>query len=732
MKPLTFSSGLVAALLAVIPSAHATAPGDLCTGNPCVVSDDITIDADTALDFIGQSLVFEAGVTVRVGASGVPCGAPPPAPAIPPPRTLTIVADDITMEPGARILGDPQNNDSSDGDRALVVLEAIAGNVEMQSVGSNRAEIDVKADCETAGSITIIASGDALLDGRLTATASGEDAAGGDVRVDATGNGSVTQEIDTSASGSLAGGGDIDLSVGLALEVSKKLTTDGGDFGAGDISLFAGTTVTINELLSLDGGDPDGDAGELQIEAGTDVVLASTAELRGTGGVNLPEDCGDGMSITIDAGRHVQMDGDIEVRGGSGCDGGELLFDTRLDFTQASTSKISTSTVGEFGGAGPVDITTGRSAILGNIDGSAAGFAADIFVAAPLSIEVLDKASARGSGNPDSIGGRIELHSCTVDILSPDGELDARSSWVFDSFGTNVLKVGGLATITGDMRAASPTPEMQNVGNIIRYGTVPPSITGTVDPTAVEYFDETVAECGYCGDGVVTASLGEQCDDGGIENCDGCAGLCQRPDDVCGDGIVECGEECDDGNLNAGDGCEPDCTEGPIVEPTPSPTPTATPTPSPSPSPTPTPAATPTPSPSPAPTPDSGGLDFHALAPCRSINTITDPGPSGGTPQPLQGGVEREFTITNSCGVPATAKAVAAVLSAVNPTAAGFITLFPANQARPGVSAVNFPAGGVTNNNIMLPLATDGSGTIRAYAPTGQTHFIFDLTGYFE
>lgn len=721
------SSGLIAALVVAIPTAHATVEEDLCAGDPCVVSDDVVIDANSVLDFSGRSLVFDEGVTVRLGPSGAGCGT-----GVPPERALTILADDIMMAPGARILGDPRGGNSTDGDRAMVVLEAVAGNVEMQSVGANRSEIDVKADCQTAGHITIITAADAILDGRLTTTASGSDAVGGDIRVEATGNGTITQEFDTSARGSLAEGGNIDISVGLALLVGKKLTTDGGDFGAGDVSLFGGTTVTVDELLSLNGGDPDGDAGELQIEAGTDVLIGSSAELLGTGGVNLPHDCGDGMSITIDAGRNIHVDGDIEVRGGSGCDGGELLFDTRLDFTQTATSKISTSTVGEFGGAGPIDITAGRSAILGNIDGSAAGFAADIFVAAPHSIDVLDKASARGSGNPDSIGGRIELHSCTIDILSPDGELDARSSWVFDGFGTNVLKVGGLATIDGTMAAATPTAEMLNVGNFIRYGTVPPAIAGAADPTPVEIFDPTVAACGHCGDGVVTTSLGEVCDDGGIENCDGCAGLCQRPDDVCGDGIVECGEECDDGNLTAGDGCEPDCTAGPIVEPTPTPTPSATPTPSPAPTPTPSATPTPVPTPSSSPTPPPGGLDFHPITPCRSIHTITDAGPSGGAPAPLYAGIEREFPVAGRCGVPTTAKAVAAVVSAVNPTLDGFLTVFPADQARPEVSALNFTAGGVTNNNILLALASDGSGKIRAYTPVGQTDFIFDLTGYFE
>jgi cysteine-rich repeat protein len=66
-----------------------------------------------------------------------------------------------------------------------------------------------------------------------------------------------------------------------------------------------------------------------------------------------------------------------------------------------------------------------------------------------------------------------------------------------------------------------------------------------------------------CGDGVVNASCGEQCDDGNALSCDGCSATCQTElGPRCGDGIVNatCGEQCDDGNLIDGDGCDSNCT----------------------------------------------------------------------------------------------------------------------------------------------------------------------------
>ncbi|MBW2966599.1 hypothetical protein KY342_05835 [Candidatus Woesearchaeota archaeon] len=52
-----------------------------------------------------------------------------------------------------------------------------------------------------------------------------------------------------------------------------------------------------------------------------------------------------------------------------------------------------------------------------------------------------------------------------------------------------------------------------------------------------------------CGDN--NLDIGEVCDDGNNNDCDGCKGDCSRLDNVCGDSIVECGEQCDSGNLNS-------------------------------------------------------------------------------------------------------------------------------------------------------------------------------------
>jgi len=77
-----------------------------------------------------------------------------------------------------------------------------------------------------------------------------------------------------------------------------------------------------------------------------------------------------------------------------------------------------------------------------------------------------------------------------------------------------------------------------------------------------------------CGDGVVSASLGEKCDDKNTESGDGCSNDCLAVETnfaclvpgesctstvVCGDGKIEGVEVCDDRNTVSGDGCSKDC-----------------------------------------------------------------------------------------------------------------------------------------------------------------------------
>ena len=118
-------------------------------------------------------------------------------------------------------------------------------------------------------------------------------------------------------------------------------------------------------------------------------------------------------------------------------------------------------------------------------------------------------------------------------------------------------------------------------------------------------------------------------------------------------------------------------------------------------------------------------LDFHTLAPCRAVDTRNG--------SPLSSGSTRTFEIAGVCGVPATAKALAVNVTVANPTASGFIRLWPANLPEPATSTINFDTAMTRGNNALTTLATDGSVEIAAKAfltGPGSVDLIVDVTGY--
>jgi cysteine-rich repeat protein len=63
--------------------------------------------------------------------------------------------------------------------------------------------------------------------------------------------------------------------------------------------------------------------------------------------------------------------------------------------------------------------------------------------------------------------------------------------------------------------------------------------------------------CFNCGNDELEPS--EECDDGNMEDDDGCSSVCMV--EACGDGIINQNEECDDGNMEDDDECSSECIE---------------------------------------------------------------------------------------------------------------------------------------------------------------------------
>jgi hypothetical protein len=88
--------------------------------------------------------------------------------------------------------------------------------------------------------------------------------------------------------------------------------------------------------------------------------------------------------------------------------------------------------------------------------------------------------------------------------------------------------------------------------------------------------------------------------------------------------------------------------------------------------------------------------------------------------------------VSGVCAIPPTAKAVAVNLTVVLPTAAGYLTVYPAGTPLPLASTLNFRAGIVRANNAVLPLSAGGQITVFCGMGSGSTDFLLDVTGWFE
>jgi uncharacterized repeat protein (TIGR01451 family) len=123
-------------------------------------------------------------------------------------------------------------------------------------------------------------------------------------------------------------------------------------------------------------------------------------------------------------------------------------------------------------------------------------------------------------------------------------------------------------------------------------------------------------------------------------------------------------------------------------------------------------------------------LHYHPVAPCRVLDTRGPTGPSGGPA--LAANVPRTFGVAGACGVPATAWAIVANVTATGAGSAGHIRLHPAGMPAPNASAVNFVAARARANNATLALSASGQLTALAVQPSGSTHLIVDVFGYYE
>jgi hypothetical protein len=118
--------------------------------------------------------------------------------------------------------------------------------------------------------------------------------------------------------------------------------------------------------------------------------------------------------------------------------------------------------------------------------------------------------------------------------------------------------------------------------------------------------------------------------------------------------------------------------------------------------------------------------DFYTISPCRVYDSRSSAA--------IGSGSVRTIGVGGSCDIPLGARAVAANVTVVSSTSAGYAALYPGNYPLPATSTINFVPSATRANNAVLSLATDGTGTLAIFVSTGDgggAHMIVDVSGYF-
>ncbi len=125
-------------------------------------------------------------------------------------------------------------------------------------------------------------------------------------------------------------------------------------------------------------------------------------------------------------------------------------------------------------------------------------------------------------------------------------------------------------------------------------------------------------------------------------------------------------------------------------------------------------------------TPAPDGL-YNPLVPARILDTRNG---TGGFSQPVGPGQTISIQVAGRGGVPASGVvAVIMNVTATQPTAASFLTMYPAGDLRPLASNLNFVPGQTVPNRVVVKLGTAGQVTV--FNPFGSVHVVGDVSGWF-
>jgi cysteine-rich repeat protein len=552
---------LLAALLAARPAAATTA-NDLCTrGVPtCVISTNFTIDPGSVLDFRSRAVVIANRGRLDVG-----------------PGSMTILAARLTVEAGgvlqARGDGTP---------RGGTISITTVGDVRVLQGG----RVDLSAE-SVGGTLEIAAGGAVEIAGIVEMQGTTPRGSGGRLVVNTPGQATIVAGAVLNLFGRRDGfGGILMINARDGISVDSPINASGGDGGAllfvtdGDATIELGGVLDVNAIgVFNDGGDVD-------FVAGGDVAIRAPISGHGSGSV-MEESGGFGGFFTVVAGGSIEIAPSATIDfSGAAPDGeaGEVDLDAGRDLVQAGP--IVARGPGIEGGGGIVTITAGRNLTLGPIvltdsfgGGEVSALAAgEAVVAGELAADGLDgggllevdaeritvrsRVHANALDVPGS-GGDIALLGCDIRI-DPTGALEANGRG-----GRNILQASGTLVLAAGSRLLAGPPD-----GINRLEYRDPRVPPVVDPRAVLTPAPVVTN--NCRLPPCAGAL-EACGNGRIDPCEACDPGPDVAGDCCSAGCSLAGAgttcrpaagPCDTAEACTGSAadCPADRVQGPAVQ----------------------------------------------------------------------------------------------------------------------------------------------------------------------
>lgn len=496
--PARLLSAFLLCSLAAAP-AFATTADDLClpAANPCIVqSKQITVTDGSVIDLGARDLILRSGSALTVGSTEVN-GIPG--------LSMTVRAANITLEGGTALKGTGADI-TVDVTGSLSVLKA-----------NSPARIDVSGPIP--GTIEVEADGNVLITGIIDAGSGAVESDGGIVTINAA---------------------DISLPGTIDIHGGKDAT-------GGVLTLDAAGTMNLSGIIDATGGD----GGDVECDAENELITTAKFDMKATQGAGF----GGNLALTTVDGR-IDLGGNIDLKGEAGGDGGgdggelEVISGDSLDLT-AILDLRGASPDGSGGTASftaDVDITQTTSILAQGQGQESAGGSVEYNAERKITLGPVN-----ASGGGQGFGGTV-LATAWCELVLPQG-----SNIVTTALGgENTFRSGGLLTLAGNVTAGTSN-------RIDHRSDQTATITGTVNPAPTQFTDDNLVPCGGfptpgCGNNMVEPGLGEQCDVGNADSCDGdnCSSMCKT--EACGNGTVECTEVCDDGNTNDLDGCKGDCS----------------------------------------------------------------------------------------------------------------------------------------------------------------------------